>query len=357
MKAFIVLTFILILTSCAKAPNPYSVSAIKRELIPPTEFNTPSLKTRITYIPGSQIFNFFRGPNVAREEKGQVAAKGAQIGLQIEDVYKLVDVLNFKKAPIGKDIESLEEGLRKKLKEEVSKYKCWVNSPEENICGESEEGELKIPNNCLALKRSPWKSKDLAKECKQKMRPIVDAANEKISSLEKLILPIEDELALKLRLIAGKGDEIINILEKETPPEKWQYWFKTEPSNFEFFEDEIKNPNISLLIQFNNVGVGEENKVLRYTSDGDNKEENELRGIRNIKRYLDGPIPTLEFEIHEKRYVRDQEDEFTGIIYKVILRENELDYGLELLGEVEMFDAHGRSLGKGMMKVYLGPEY
>ncbi|RLA63623.1 MAG: hypothetical protein DRQ88_00205 [Epsilonproteobacteria bacterium] len=356
MKRFIALTFLLILASCAKAPNPISVSAIKRELVPPAEFNSRSLQIKKNYQTGTEIFNFFLWPNVSREEKVQVSAKVAQLGLQIEEVYKRIDVLSFEKSPIEKKVENLEANLEKELAKVLKNYKCWVNSEDSEVCGEAQEGELKTPEECWDLEDSPWNSEDLSIECEDESEALSEEIEERLMDLEEELAPIEDKISEELEIVTAKADAITDILEGgETNSDKWQFWFQTKVSNVEFIKGK-ENPNISLSIKFNNVKEGAPNRFLRYKFDSE-KDDDESSGIIKVKQYLDGPIPTLEFEIHEKRALLNWKEELTGIYYKVVLRENELDFGLELLGEIEKFNSQGFSLGKGMMKIYLKPKY
>ena len=356
MKGLITITFILILIGCGKAPNPASVSAIKRELLPPLEFGDRSLKIKRIYQTGTEIFNFFLWPNVSRQKQVEISAEVAQLGIQIEDVYKRIDLLSFDKSKIEIEIAVLDQARDGKLSVIFKNYKCWMEKEDAKVCGEENIGEAKLPGECFDLEFEPWNSEEMAKECEEKSEKIIEAYEEKREEIEERIAPFEEKIDEELEIVTARADKITNALENgEENSEKWQNWFQTKVSNFEFFEDG-RVPKISLSIQFNNVASSERNRYLRYKSD-DDKNEDKARGITGVKRYLDGPIPTLEFIIHEKRALRSRKEELTGIYYKVVLRENELDYGLELLGEVEKFDSYGRALGKGMMKVYLKPKY
>jgi DNA-binding transcriptional MerR regulator len=356
MKGLFAVTFIFFLIGCGRAPSPASVSAIKRELPTPIEFDDRSLKIKRNYQTGTEIFNFFLWPNVSRQEQVEISAKVAQLGLQIEDVYKRIDLLSFDKSKIEREILVLDQFRDEKLSVIFKDYKCWVETEDAEVCGEDNIGHAKLPAECFDLVFEPWNSEELAKECEEKSEKIIENYEEKREEIEERIAPFEEKIDEELEIVTDRADQITSALENgEENSEKWQNWFQTKVSNFEFFEDGSV-PKISLSIQFNNMAASERNRYLRYKSD-DEKNEDKARGITGVKRYLDGPVPTLEFIIHEKRALRSSKEELTGTYYKVVLRENELDYGLELLGEIEKYDSHGRAVGKGMMKVYLKPKY
>ena len=63
------------------------------------------------------------------------------------------------------------------------------------------------------------------------------------------------------------------------------------------------------------------------------------------------------FEKRATRVNGQNSEERTGVFYKIKLRQTELDYGLEYLGDVERFDASGNSFGIGLMKIYIKPKY
>ncbi|TDJ06910.1 MAG: hypothetical protein E2O68_04250, partial [Deltaproteobacteria bacterium] len=179
MKGFKALTFIFFLVGCAKAPNPASVSAFKRELIPPIEFNKPSLQIKRKYQTGTEIFNFFLWPNISRAKQVEVAAIVAQLGLQIEEVYKRIDFLSFDKSKIEREIVTLEQDRDEKLAVIFKQYKCWTTSEDDESCGEANEGEARLPDECFDLEFEPWSSEDLAKDCEEKSEGIIEKFEEK----------------------------------------------------------------------------------------------------------------------------------------------------------------------------------
>jgi len=357
MKSILALTFILVLIGCAKAPNPASVSAIKKELKSPEEFNSPSLEIKREYQTGTEIFNFWLWPEVSRVGKVEVAARVAQLGLQIEEVYKRIDSISFKKAKIEKEITAIEKDRDVKLSVIFGEYKCFTETEDDEVCSESNEGIERIPSECFDLEFEPWNSEEMAAACEEKSEPIVESFEEVREKIEERIAPLEEIIDEELKIVTNRADLIIATLENgEKESEKRQNWFATEVSNIRFIKGE-KNPRISLKIQFNNVEAGERNRFLRYKSSDNNLVKDQLRGITDVERILVGPIPTLKFTIHEKRALRNRKEELTGIKYKVTLRQADLDHGLDLTGDLEKIDSEGRVMAQGMMKIYLKRKY
>ncbi len=342
-KLFFILPFILFL-SCAKPPEPLTARPESSPLETPEEIGRAGLSLKRTYESGSELFNFFFWPSgLDREALKRIAADVSEIGIEIEDKYKLVDENNFKISKIEKQIEKTEEERNSILEDLYHSYKCEGT--------DSCSGTI-YPQSCDQLAQSPWNSETLKEECTQKEEKINADIDEKIQALESESAPLyEENESVHLPYITSRADAITALLENNNEKsEEWKNWIQTKEANITFLNG---LPQLSLKIMFNNVLPGVANRPLYYKS-------KDQADIVDLRYYLEREIPVLEFKILEKRATRvgnQNSEERTGVYYTVKIRQTELDYGLEYIGDVERFDASRKSFGKGLMKIYIKPKY
>jgi hypothetical protein len=273
-----------------------------------------------------------------RETLKRLATDVSEIGIQIEDRYKTVDEISFKKSKIDKKIKELEEEKDAKIFELYKNYGWGETDPV-------------YPESCEELESSPWNSEDHKKECSEKEKSINEEFEKSSTVFEEQLLVLEQEIENHLDGITSRADAITALLENNNPKsEEWVNWMQTKEANIVMVND---LPQITLKIMFNNNLEGVANRYLYYKS-------KDSADITNIRFYIENLIPVLEFTMFEKRATRVNgvnAEEKTGVFYKMKLRQTELDYGLEYLGDVERFNASGKSFGKGLMKIYIKPVY
>ncbi|MFI5390837.1 MAG: hypothetical protein ACHQYQ_05690 [Bacteriovoracales bacterium] len=343
---YFTIPFILIL-SCAKPLEPRTASPENAPLETPEEIGRIGLSLKNKYESGSELFNFFFWPsNLDREKLKELSTNVSEIGIEIEDRYKIVDEINFRKSKIDKKIQILEEERDLKLADLYKKYGCIKDN-----CKEIESPDEVIPESCDQLAGTPWNSEQLKNECLEKEGKINSETEEASLVLEHEVSDLETEIDNHLEYITSRADAITSLLENNNEKsEEWMNWMQTKEANIVI---ENQTPQISLKIMFNNNLGGVGNRYLFYKS-------KDSADIKEIKYYSENQIPVLEFVMFEKRATRvngQNGEERTGIFYKIKLRQTELDYGLEYLGDVERFDASGNSFGKGLMKIYIKPKY
>lgn len=349
-KIYFIIPFILTL-SCAKPPEPQTASPENAPLEIPEEFGRLGLSLKRKYESGSELFNFFFWPsNLDRESLKKLATDVSEIGIQIEDKYKVVDEISFKKSKIYKKIEELEVERDAKLLDLLKQYACTPNESGET-CLEGDSTDPIFPESCDNLESNPWNSEVFKSECLQKEERINKDFEEASADLENELAIFEEQIENELVYITTRADAITALLENNNEKsEEWVNWMQTKEANI-IFVDGI--PQIGLKIMFNNNLEGVANRYLYYKS-------RDSADIIDVRYYMENQIPVLEFTMFEKRATRvdgKNSEERTGVFYKVKLRQTELDYGLEYLGDVERFNASGKSFGKGLMKIYIKPRY
>ncbi len=351
MKKNYFIILCILFFSCAKPPEPQSVSPERRPLEIPEEFNRIGLSLKRKYESGSELFNFFFWPsNLDRQSLKDLATDVSEIGIQIEDRYKTVDEISFRKSKIDKAIRELEEEKGTRILELLQNYSCTTNEAGDT-CVEESTSEPIQPESCDDLLKSPWNSESLKKECNEKEEALNIEFEEKFLAFEEQLTVLEEEIENHLVYITARADAITDLLENNNKKsEEWVNWMQTKEANIVF----VNNlPQITLKIMFNNNLEGVANRYLYYKS-------KDFADISDIRFYLEDLIPVLEFTMFEKRATRSNgvnSEERTGVFYKMKLRQTELDYGLEYLGDVERFSASGKSFGKGLMKIYIKPSY
>lgn len=349
-KIYFIVPFILIL-SCARPPEPKTVFPENAPLETPEEFNRLGLSLKRKYESGSELFNFFFWPsNLNREELKKLATDVSEIGIQIEDKYKVVDEISFNKSKLDKKIKELEEEKDAKVLELLEKYSCTKNEAGDS-CVEGGTSEPIHPESCEELQNSPWNNESLKKECTEKEEALNKEFEEKSLVIEEQITALEGEIENELVYITSRADAITALLENNNEKsEEWVNWMQTKEANIVMVND---FPQITLKIMFNNNLEGVANRYLYYKS-------KDSADITDVSYAQENQIPVLKFKMFEKRATRvngQNSEEKTGVFYQVKLRQTELDYGLEYLGDVERFDASGKSFGKGLMKIYIKPRY
>lgn len=351
MKKNYFIILCILFFSCARAPEPKAVVPERNLLQTPEEFNRIGLSLKRKYESGSELFNFFFWPsNLDRESLKELSTDVAEIGIQIEEKYKTVDEISFKKSKIDKKIKELEEEKDNKILELFKNYGCIKNEAGD-ACVAGNLTEQIYPESCEELGSSPWNSEDHKKECSGKEEAINQEFEKSSIVFEEQLSVFEEEIEKELVYITTRADAITDLLENNNKKsEEWINWMQTKEANIVFVND---LPQITLKIMFNNNLEGVANRYLYYKS-------KDSADISDIRFYIERLIPVLEFTMFEKRATRVNginAEEKTGVFYKMKLRQTELDYGLEYLGDVERFNASGKSIGKGLMKIYIKPVY
>ena len=351
MKNIYFILPLILFFAWAKPPEPSSVNPQREPLETPEEFSRIGLTLKRKYESGSELFNFFFWPsNLDRESLKTLSTNVSEIGIEIEEKYKVVDEVSFEKSKIEKKLELMEKEKDSKISDLYKKYGCHENESGDS-CVEGDLTNQIFPESCDQLGENPWNNKTLKEECQKQEESITKEFEEVTSGLNENVLALEEKIENELVYITSRADSITDLLENNNKKsEEWVNWMQTKEANIVFVND---LPQITLKIMFNNNLAGVGNRYLYYKS-------KDSADITDIHFYQENQIPILEFKMFEKRATRvdgQNSEEKTGNYYQVKLRQTELDYGLEYLGDVERFNASGKSFGKGLMKIYIKPKY
>jgi hypothetical protein len=354
MKKMMFIFLLLFFQGCLQAPDPGKVKARSQVLARPEilEEGRLPLKIKKNYIPSPEILNLFFWPDVEKREQIKIAAKVTQWGLEIEDIYKEIDIYSYEISRIERKIQVEEELRDQKSRQVFKNYICYWDA-HSHSCKTEGEGEFHVPETCDDLEWEPWSSEVLYQDCESRLAEAVFDHEVKLEELYEQRVPYDEDILLKLEKVTKRADKIISLLEKDERPDRWQNWIETNAKNSSIkLFDGIRLPELNLLIRINNTPPGEINDFVSYrfvpgAQDND---------IIELDRYFDGPIPTLKFKILEKRFGIHGAKR-TGFYYKVVLTQTEKKYGIDLVGTIKKYDSADRLMAKGMMKIYLAQKY